>query len=107
MGLILMLSGFALGFVSDRTLLRLRRTGYYHIPRGGFFNMVSMPHYLGELVEWCGFCIACNFSLASLSFVAWTACNLIPRALAQHKWYQEKFKEDYPRERMAIIPFIL
>ncbi|NCX34980.1 MAG: hypothetical protein EBX23_06415, partial [Proteobacteria bacterium] len=29
-----------------------------------------------------------------------------PRALAHHKWYQEKFS-DYPKSRKAIIPGII
>lgn len=36
----------------------------------------------------------------------WTAVNLVPRALAHHRWYREHF-EDYPRQRKALIPFVL
>jgi len=36
----------------------------------------------------------------------WTIANLVPRALAHHKWYNEHF-ENYPAERKAIFPFIL
>ena len=42
-------------------------------------------------MEWSGFCIANNFSLASLSFAIWTAANLIPRAIHTHKWYNKTF----------------
>ena len=99
--------GFALGFVSDRTLLQLKRTtGTYQIPSGGGFNHVSCPHYLGEIIEWWGFCLACGGSWESLSFALWTTANLLPRALAQHEWYRLKF-EDYPVDRRAIIPLML
>ena len=106
-GLILILFGFTLGYVSDRHLVRLRRTGRYLIPQGGMFDYVSCPHYLGELIEWFGFCIAANGSLATFSFAIWTCANLIPRALAQKDWYQQKFKSDYPPDRKAIFPGIL
>ena len=104
-GCLLMLAGFFLVIVSDQTLLQLKRiSGTYQIPSGGGFHYVSSPHYLGEILEWCGFCIACGGSLESLSFAIWTIANLFPRALSQHQWYRQKF-EDYPRDRKAIIPF--
>lgn len=102
----------------------------YQIPRGGLFEYVSAPHYLGEIIEWTGFCIACDGRLASLSFAIWTAANLIPRALHTHAWYRQTFsggrttkKDDddmdhngndndevsqvYPPDRTAILPFLL
>ena len=35
-----------------------------------------------------------------------TIANLLPRALSNHSWYLESFP-DYPKERKALIPFIL
>jgi len=32
--------------------------------------------------------------------------NLVPRAIDHHKWYKKEFA-DYPKERKAVIPFIL
>jgi 3-oxo-5-alpha-steroid 4-dehydrogenase len=119
-GLWMGILGFTIGYRSDHALLKLKRPkddddannsgAYYQIPRGGLFEYVSSPHYLGELVEWTGFCVACNYSLASLSFVVWTAANLVPRAYATHRWYHDnKFgeEEEYAKlHRKAIIPFI-
>jgi hypothetical protein len=101
-----MLLGASLAFTSDRMLLQLRRTGTYHIPRGGLFDLVSAPHFLGEILEWFGFAMAADFSLAAVSFFLWTCANLIPRALAQQEWYHQRFK-DYSKNRKAIIPFWL
>jgi hypothetical protein len=36
----------------------------------------------------------------------WTAANLVPRAVAHHRWYRERFA-DYPAERKALVPFLL
>ena len=88
---------------------------YYQIPHGGLFEYCSCPHYLGELLEWIGFAIACQGSLVSLSFCFYTAANLIPRAVAQHAWYQTYFddghdhddkqqQQRYPSHRTALIP---
>jgi hypothetical protein len=60
----------------------------YHIPKGGLFEYVSCPHYLGEIIEWIGFYIASGGTIATMSFVLWTCSNLIPRALATHEWYK-------------------
>ena len=87
LGLIIMLAGFALNYKSDTTLLTLRQSGRYQIPHGHLFEYVSSPHFLGEIIEWWGFCIACQGSWASLSFAVWTSANLVPRAVAQHQWY--------------------
>ena len=43
---------------------------------------------------------------AGLVFFLWTVCNLFPRAISNHNWYQNKF-EDYPKERKAVIPNII
>ena len=101
---------FFLGMIinqrSDNHLLDLRKenTGYA-IPRAGLFNWVSCPNYFGEIIEWVGFAIAAA-SLPALSFAVWTTANLIPRALNHHDWYHEKFT-DYPKDRKAVIPYLL
>lgn len=106
-GLILFFAGAAINLHSDAILRRLR-TGDdrgYRIPQGGVFRYVSCANYLGEIMEWSGW--ACmTWSLPGLSFAFWTACNLIPRALAHHRWYRETFT-DYPPHRKAVIPFLL
>lgn len=79
----------------------------YYIPHSPWFTYISCPNFFGELVEWFGFAMASHFSLPSVAFLIYTASNLIPRGIAHHYWYQQKF-EDYPRERKwAVIPFIV
>ena len=106
-GSALFLSGFALNVASDRTLRNLRAPGEtgYRIPRGGAFEYVTAPNYLGEIVEWTGWAIA-TWSPAGLAFAVYTFANLAPRALSHHRWYRERFP-DYPRERKALVPFLL
>ncbi len=106
-GCLLYLFGYFLNKHSDYTLANLRKPGEsdFKIPYGGGFNYVSAPHYLGEIVTWMGFAIAC-WSVAGLLFLIMTMANLIPRALTTHHWYHENFT-NYPKNRKAIIPFIL
>ncbi len=106
-GAALFLAGLALHVSSDRALRRLRAPGEsgYRVPRGGAFEWVSCPNYLGEMLEWCGWAVA-TWSLAGLAFALYTAANLAPRALAHHAWYRRRFP-DYPPGRRALLPFVL
>ena len=107
LGLILFVSGVIINQHSDQILINLRKKSDmgYSIPHGGIFNYISSPNYFGEIIEWLGFAIIAN-SLPAFSFFIWTFANLAPRALDNHRWYKDTFK-DYPPERKAIIPFIL
>ena len=104
LGVGLFVAGYAINLHSDAVLRGLRRPGEtgYKIPRGGLFRWVSSPNYFGEIVEWCGWALA-TWSAAGLAFAVFTFANLSPRAVANHRWYREKFP-DYPAERGAILP---
>ena len=106
-GLVLFATGFAIAKRSDAILRNLRKPGEsgYKIPVGGMYRYVSCPNYLGEMLQWSGFALA-GWSLPGVAFVAFTAANLVPKAIASHKWYRENFA-DYPKERKAVIPFLI
>jgi hypothetical protein len=99
--------GYAVNRVADRALRSLRGPGEsgYRAPQGPLFRWVSCPNYLGESVEWIGWAIA-TWSFAGAAFAVWTLANLVPRAIAHHAWYRAHFPE-YPRERRALVPFLL
>ena len=106
-GLVLFALGMYINIRSDYMLISLRHTATngYKIPRGWLFEYVSCPNYFGEMLEWLGFAILA-WNLPALSFFVWTVANLLPRALSNHRWYYEHFP-DYPKDRKAVIPFIL
>ncbi len=106
MGSILFITGFFINQKSDHILIQLRKPGetHYKIPNGFLFNRISCPNHFGEIIEWLGFGIMTG-SIACFSFFFWTFCNLVPRALAHHKWYKNHF-EFYPKERKAVFPYI-
>ena len=106
-GVPLFFFGMWLNLNSDNILRNLRGPGEtgYKIPTGGGFRFVTSPNYLGEIIEWTGFAIAaCTLGAASFAF--FTAANIGPRAFQHHRWYKEKFP-DYPKERKALVPFIV
>lgn len=106
-GSTLFIAGFAVHVRADAVLRGLRRShpGLYRVPQGGLYEKVSCPNYLGEIIEWLGFALL-TWSPAALSFAVWTAANLVPRALAHHRWYRETFP-DYPATRRAVVPGVL
>ena len=105
-GFLLFVIGLFINISSDNKLINLRKIkkGYF-VPKGGLFKYISCPNFFGEILEWFGFALM-TFNIGSLSFFIWTCCNLIPRALAHHTWYKNKFNE-YPKERKAILPFLI
>jgi 3-oxo-5-alpha-steroid 4-dehydrogenase 1 len=92
---------------ADRMLRALRGQGGtgYSVPRGWLFDYVVSPNYLGEMIEWCGWALAC-WSAPALAFAVFTAANLVPRAMSHRRWYERTF-EDFPRARKSVIPFLL
>lgn len=106
-GTLLFVGGLFVHVRADAHLRSLRKTmgPGYHIPHRGLFRRISCPNYLGELSEWTGWAIL-TWSWPGLAFAIWTAANLVPRALATHRWYQTTIA-DYPRTRKAIFPGLL
>lgn len=76
----------------------------YRIPMGGLFRYVTNASYTTELLLWIGFAIF-TWSPGGVFIFAISAANLLPRAVATHRWYRERFP-DYPKERKSLIPFV-
>ncbi|KAK7257996.1 hypothetical protein RIF29_32369 [Crotalaria pallida] len=84
-----------------------RQAEEYVIPRGDWFELVSSPHYLSEIVIYASFVIATGGTNLTIWLVfVFVVANLTFAAVETHSWYHQKF-EDYPASRSAIIPFIL
>lgn len=106
LGGLLFFGGGLVHVLADRELRRARaRAAGYTVPHGPLFRLVSCPNYLGEIIEWTGFALA-TWSPGGLLFAAWTAANLVPRAIHHHRWYRKTFA-DYPKHRRAVVPFVL
>ena len=105
-GALVFVVGFVMHSHSDGIIRNLRRTGDdgYSIPQGGMFRWVGSPNYLGEMIQWTGWAVM-TWSLAGVAFALFTVCNLLPRAIANHRWYQDQFS-DYPAKRKILLPGI-
>jgi 3-oxo-5-alpha-steroid 4-dehydrogenase 1 len=106
-GIIVFFSGMFINWQSDNILIHLRKPGEtgYLIPQKGLFRLISCPNHFGEIVEWFGYALM-TWSSPGLAFAIWSLVNLLPRALHHHKWYQSIFK-DYPKNRKALLPYLL
>lgn len=78
----------------------------YVVPHGDWFQYVSSPHYLAEIVVYAGFVVASGCSDLTI-WLLWgfTVANLVLAAAETHRWYLHKF-DNYPRNRFAIFPFV-
>ena len=106
-GIFLFFGGAFINIKSDSILIALRKPGEtgYKIPQGFLFKYISCPNHFGEMVEWFGYMLML-WNLAGVAFFIWTVSNLCPRALHHHKWYLQHFS-DYPKDRKAVLPFIV
>ncbi len=85
-----------------------RNSGRDHaIPFGDWFQFVTCPHYLAEIILYM--CIAAilgpEHQTGWLIFF-WVVVNQLVAGVMQHKWYKRTFRETYPSNRKAVIPFI-
>lgn len=113
-GVLLFLWSSYIQFDSHRILANLRKdtkgriyTTKHSIPRGKWFDLVSSPHYLAEIMIY----LAITIVLGGQSQTWWmvflfVVTNQTFVGMFNHKWYLKTF-EDYPKSRRAIIPYVL
>ncbi|TFK73259.1 hypothetical protein BDN72DRAFT_213988 [Pluteus cervinus] len=95
-------------FHTHLTLRSLRPAGsrVRNIPYGYGFNLVSCPNYFFETLGWF-FVSVMTGSISVWLFVAVSLGIMTNWALQKHKNYRNEFGKEYPRNRKAIIPFII
>ena len=131
LGALLFFAGLGINLEADAILRGLRAPGEtgYKIPRGGAFEWVSGANFFGECLEWTGFALAAYAKSDALSlpwlvalnnvpgvqlllnpavaFALFTWMNIGPRALQHHASYISLFGAKYPKDRKALIPYLL
>ena len=79
---------------------------FHELPKGGLFKYVSSPHMSTEIGMYLILYALMYNNSTYIYCLFWVLSNQICNAILTHKWYLENFK-DYPKDRKAIIPFIL
>jgi very-long-chain enoyl-CoA reductase len=106
LGVLIFVYSEFVNFIHHKILRDLRQnTMDYVIPHGGLFGRVVCPHFLFEIISWFGMFLIFRH-LSMFLFFAFTATYLTARSLRTLKWYRGKFP-DFPKNRKAILPFIL
>ena len=80
----------------------------HSIPYGDWFYYVSCPHYLAEILMYGCLAIILGFKhQTAIVIFLWVLINQLIAGLMSHFWYLEKYSHVYPRNRKAVIPFVL
>ena len=104
-GVVFFIIGQIGNFYHHKLLADLRKDGDgYHIPRGGWFERATCPHYFFELLAWLGILLLSRHLFTLLAFVAMFG-YLTARSIKTRHWYQKRFP-NYPKERKNMIPFV-
>ena len=101
-------------FDSHRILANLRKdsmgrviTTKHSIPRGKWFDLVSSPHYMAEILIYLAITIVLGGKCLTWWMVfLFVVTNQIFVGKFNHSWYLNTFK-DYPKSRRAIIPYLI
>ena len=95
-----------------RTNARGQERRRYFIPKSDWFEYVSSPHYLAEIIIYgslfAGLRDQYSSNQAWISMILVIIVNLGFSAIQTHRWYKAKFDESYKKlNRRALIPFVL
>ena len=100
-------------FESNMIFINLRKsksgkivTENHLLPHGGWFKYVTSPHMTTEIGMYLVLYAVLSQNSSYLYCLTWVLANQIGNALVTHKWYLTTFK-NYPKERKALIPYIL
>ncbi|XP_070765530.1 polyprenal reductase [Enoplosus armatus] len=79
----------------------------HRVPKGGWFELVSCPHYFAELLIYVSLSLVFGgISLTWWLIVLYVLFNQALAAQLCHDLYISKY-ESYPRRRKAFIPFVM
>lgn len=75
------------------------------MPRGGYFELVSAPHMLFEIVMYIALAGILSGNRSFLFVLMFVIGNQVMVGGFNHRWYIDTFP-NYPTDRKAIIPYI-
>lgn len=75
------------------------------IPKGWGFGLVSCANYFYETLVWLSFSVFSG-TFTSYLFLLFSFYQMTVWALQKHARYRKDFK-DYPKNRKAIVPFVI
>ena len=96
-----------MNFLCHNVLKNLRKPGSTErgIPKGFGFGFVSCANYFWETMCWLSYAVLSGCTTSYL-FLLFSFYQMTVWAFQKHRRYKKEFK-DYPKNRKAIIPFLL
>lgn len=84
----------------------------YSLPTGGWFQHVTCPHYLAEILVYASFAMLLAQEqqvpgVRHFLVLVFVASNLTLSALINFNWYKRNLPADVMKGRKAIFPFVL
>ncbi|OUM67001.1 hypothetical protein PIROE2DRAFT_66019 [Piromyces sp. E2] len=86
--------------------LRPAGTRVRKIPYGYGFNHVTCPNYFFETLAWVAICLLTG-SISSYIFTIVAFAQMYQWAVKKRRNYIKEFGDSFPKQRTAIIPFLL
>jgi len=79
----------------------------HSVPHGDWFQYVSCPHYMAEIIIYLSLAIIMGQKHRTGWIIfAWVLTNQMVAGLMSHLWYRKTFRT-YPSNRKAVIPFLI
>uniref|UniRef100_A0A182Q3C7 Polyprenal reductase n=1 Tax=Anopheles farauti TaxID=69004 RepID=A0A182Q3C7_9DIPT len=91
--------------------LRKDRTGRvvsekHALPTGDYFEVVSSPHMFFEIVMYVVLFAVLHRNSSMVYVLLWVLSNQLMNSWLTHQWYVENFP-NYPKQRKALVPYVL
>lgn len=81
-------------------------TVQHKIAHGGLFKYLSSPHLTCEILIYISLWLILFNNYMFQYVLLWVVSNQVETALLNHWWYLKRFK-NYPKERKAVLPFVI
>lgn len=78
----------------------------YNLPTGPWFNNVSCPHYLFEMLIYLSFVVLTGGNTTCRFVLGWVVVDLSVAADQQWRWYKERFGKKVDRGWKRVVPFL-
>ncbi|KAM3968208.1 polyprenal reductase [Aphomia sociella] len=76
----------------------------HRVPNGRFFNYVSSPHRMCEIIMYTVLLLLVPTKTFFCIYL-WVLGNQIQTAIQAHEWYKKSFK-NYPTNRLIVFPYL-
>ncbi len=95
-------------FICHQILHTLRLRGSYSIPSSPWFDFLTCPHYLLEILCYLAFCLVQPGNSSLWAMLLWVVSNLCITGHKTHQWYSQTFGPLFTQNKRngIVIPWL-